>query len=1131
MTLQFYIGSAGSGKSFSVMEDIADELRRDASPRSGRLYLLLPEQATAQAESALLNMAGVEATSRAMVISFRRLADMVLSETGGAPQRALDEQGRQMLLRALLGRHREELKVFGRSSRQSGFLGRLSSFLGELAQFRHNAADLAGRYRELEKSGEAESLFGRKLHDLALVARLWEEHLGESMAAGDRLLTTLAERIGDSGLMDGARVWIDGFASFMPQEQSVLREIIGRAESVKAALLLGPERLGELSAGGRIDPMRLFAQSEETWAQLGAIALELGVEIEEPVVFPAQGQATRFSDCPALEQVERGLRESSMFEGQDVESAMESAVGRLPEVWEPVTLMEAPSERDEVEAVARCIRRLARDEGHRYRDMAIVARDLSNYAPHIRAVFSRYGIPFFLDERRPIAHHPLVRLLGAALRSVEGDWRYHDMLDFLKNDLALVDRASADRIENLALRRGWRGRGAWVAELTEDNAGMESERARALGPLAELDEALSGGEGIAAKDFASAVTAFLEAMSAPERMGEWTAGAREAGRLDEAEEHVQAWEGVVALLREVVTTLGNEALSLEEWVDVLDTGLDGLTLGLVPPALDQVLVGTVERSRQPELRVAFVMGLNEGVFPRSMQPDPILNDDERRRLQEHYGMELSATSEQRLFQERYLGYVALTRASQRLVASWSSATAKGTRRAPSVFAGRLLRACGGEAALVRLERGWSGEDALTVESSDDVDIFLARGTGEALRDFGSGRERLKAPSSNARVNAEALGEALMPSGRQVSISRLETYNKCPFQYYAKYVLGLDERKLHRINVLDMGRFYHGALERVFLELAGEDASADRLRGSGFSGLSLDWGAVDERAAFAALDGALEAAADELTKERELSQEERSFYVERSRRTLGTVLKGMIEMGGHDVFRQAGAEVRFGYRDAMDGLRLEPADGGAVELRGVIDRVDVADMDGALGVRVIDFKSSLKKLDVDEVAAGLALQLPLYMLVVTRALGDVVPIGVFFMDLRRSLQDTNAPGESSDVEEPIRLSGKFDLDYVEALTTIDSSGKARHVALKLKKDGEPSKVGSDGVLQGMTLRQLSEGAKAVAELTAGDIRSGCFEVRPQGVKSPCEWCAYSDFCRIDVRRTRVQAPEARVDFSD
>jgi ATP-dependent helicase/nuclease subunit B len=589
---------------------------------------------------------------------------------------------------------------------------------------------------DLEAGGIGRIASGAKTPRSRPDRQVWEKRLGERFENPDHFLNELAERIERSNLLAQSEIWVDGFSSFMPQELRVLEAVLKKAARVRVSLLLDPEDLG---TGGN-DSIRLFAQNEETYRRILALALEAGVEVQDPVCLPETDHPTRFASVPALTRLETELCRSSMLAvGRREEGTPNSleCIEELPEVLPPLVCVEAASRRVEVEAAARAIRRLCRVEGYRFRDIAVTVRDLEPYEALMRAAFVRNGVPFFLDRRRGMGHHPLVELIRSALRVLTGRWAGEDVVRYLKTDFAPLTRDEADRIENQVVEFGWRGMAQWFADRALPERVLSSSRNRsekeaeskkllairrqALEPLAQLQAELREGAeetGVETCVFVRALVKLLTGLNCGMVMEDWVRQARADGELDLAEEHEQVWDAVLGLLREMERSLGGERLPLADLVSTLETGLEGLSLGIVPPALDQVLIGTIERSRQPEVRAQFVLGLNEHVFPKIPTSDVILSDSDRHVLMEKAGMELAPSSQIRLFQERYLGYVALTRASQKLWTSYALADERGKALAPSGFVRVFLESgmfCEPPVQFCRIGHAWLQETLDAVE--------------------------------------------------------------------------------------------------------------------------------------------------------------------------------------------------------------------------------------------------------------------------------------------------------------------------------------------------------------------------------------------------------------------------------
>ena len=1135
MGVRFIIGSAGSGKSQHCLDEITREAL--AAPSGPPLILLVPEQATFQVEQALLGGGQLKGIMRAQVLSFQRLAWRVSLKAGGLALPPLSDLGKQMVLRALLERHREDLRLFHQVADKPGFIERVAGSIRELHSYRQGPESLRRQLELLENEGLGETSLGAKLHDLALVMGELQTYIQGRFTDPDEYLTVLAARLEESRLLEGAQVWVDGFNGFTPQELAVLGAVMRSARQVHLTLCIAPGQL--YKAGGHHSPADLFHPVLATCDQLMQLAAESGVTVDPPLLLT---EGHRFRGAPELAHVERYLFRQS--------------APPWPDAPARIRLVEAQNRREEVAAAAREILRLVREEGLRYREIAVIARNLEAYGDLAATVFAEHGIPAFIDRRRTVAHHPLVELIRAALEVVVQDWSYGPVFRYLKTDLTGVSRTEIDLLENYVIEHGIRGR-AWQQPdpwqflrrytLEEDvvTPGPAQQallqeihriRTRATAALLAFQRRIQcrGRPGPTVRELTAYLFQLLDDLKVARQLEAWKAEAEQRGDLETAREHEQVWTRVLELFDQIVEGLGDQALSPKVYLQVLSAGLDGLKLGLIPPGLDQVIVGTVERSRHAGVRATLILGATEKDFPPQPAEDAIFTDRERERLKKA-GLDVGPTSLERLFQEQFLTYVTLTRGSDFLWISYPLADESGRATAPSPVIGRLRRLFPGLSPqpAVPVEPGAAAALEM-VTTPRQLAALVARALRHARSGYAihphwldlyqwiasdAGLKKEGAPVLAAVGYEEWFRRRGAPLGRDLarllygdrlvtSVSRLEAFLACPFRHFAGYALRLQERAEFTVSAPEFGLFYHAALSLFVRELGAE---------------GLQWSTLTPDEAMQRMNSIIDRLAPRLQSEILLSSPEHRYLLRVIRRTLQSSLDYLGEHVIHGEFRPVAVEVPFG--EGTDGLPPVTVDlpgGEQVLLRGRIDRVDALEApDGRWYVRVVDYKSSRRDLKLGEFYHGLALQLLLYLLAVVEGgepllPGTRVPAGALYFPVYDPLERVPAPIK---LDELRRLRRKryqargLVNDSPEIIRAMDAAGLGL-IPARLNKDGSVRK-GSPVASQDQ-FRRLFDHLRQVVRACGEQVLQGEAAVAPfrLGQATACEYCPYRPVCQFD-----------------
>ena len=1098
MQAHFLLGPAGSGKTFRCLAEVRTALKKD--PEGKPLVLLAPKQATFQLERQLLAGPLLHGYTRLHIFSFERFARFILDELGIPPPKLLSDEGRVMVLRALLMRHADDLKLFRRSARRPGFAPELDRLLTELQQHRLTA----GKLRIVSQSQRIRHELRGKLHDLALLSEkysdwLRDHELQDANHLLDFAIAALRQPIPSSQLstlqFDG--LWLDGFAEMTPQELDLLAAAIPFCKRATLAFCLDESTAQEnedswLSIWSVVG--KSLKQCRQRLANLPSCESTVEVLRRDPV-------KSRFAKSPALQRLEAGWQSGAGVPpaklGADETSALR--------------IIACPNSEAEAILAARTILRFVR-AGNRFCDCAVLVRSLENYYKPVGRAFHRYGIPFFLDRREDVAHHPLAELTRNALRTVAFDWRPEDWFAALKTGFLPVKAERIDELENAALEFGWHGK-QWREPLP-DEAGEELRKI--IFPpfeilhaqLAKINFKPNGAQ------LAEALRELWSNLQVETTLERWT--------LDEAHSaiHQTVWDRMNAWLDNITLAFPREPLHLRDWLPVLEAGLASLTVGVIPPALDQVLIGAIDRARNPDLKLALVLGVNETLFPATPAEPVILTDAERDEL----AMPLGPDKYEQLARERYYGYIACTRASEKLVVTHARKDAEGRTLNPSPFIAHLKRIFPeievedfrSELMLDEIEH--AGEIAPLLfeiqNSKFKTHNWMELSRLPELAGLMESLTALREPDLSERLSP-ALAEKLYGSTLRTSVSRLEEFASCPFRFFVRSGLRANERKVFELDARERGNFQHDVLKEFHRQVKVLDGRRWR-----------DLEPIEARERI----GRIAVAQTEHFRNGLLRDSAQTRF---EARALTAALQDFVEvivgwMRGQYEFDPAAAELGFGGKDdPSPAWEINLGTGHKLALQGRIDRVDLwrePDCDNALAV-VMDYKSGGEKLDLLLVKNGIQLQLLAYLEALRHwknpreffGTNKIIPCGAFYVNLRGEYQGGGSRVEIlAEADESRRLAyrhtGRFDAGVLDKLDRIKAKDQFSY---QLKNNGELY-ANSTEAMPRPVFEKLLDGVETQLRKMGESIFSGVAQVDPyrKGKQTPCDFCDYAAACRID-----------------
>ncbi len=1169
MALRFILGRAGTGKTRYCIEQFRAELRRE--PRLGpKLILLVPEQAALQTERSVLS-GGIEGMIRGEVLSFRRLAKRILQSVPRPPRPVLSETGRIMVMQKLVEERTSELAYFRSARLLPGLHQQLANQIEEFIFCGISPESLAG----MNEGDSASPTLRAKLGDLRQIYEAYLGFLQTGYVDPNQMLDEAVAHLPRMDWLKDARVWLDGFAHFTVQERKFLLALAAYVGRIEIAWLLDPGQDGILNDRPPSESS-LFAPTERSYHSLYALARQAGQDIEPPHVLPDR-RASDTSSSPVVPELQ--FLERNLFGGEDAFS----------EVPQQIEVYRAMDPRDEIEwMISRIHRLVSRSEVPlRYREIAIITRRFDDRAELLRSALQSHHIPYFMDRRVPLSEHPLYSLIRALLYVRLDDFSIESVRALLKSAFSGFSRDDADAMENYILTHSIEGSAAWTGpdwirpplrrslfdEYDPDPFNMELLR-QINAARGELIRRLSGWIDSPSvqtgRRWATDLFRALETLRVWEQIEEWAIRAEQDGETVEADRHRRAWTCWVEGLDDFVTALGDSSMDVGAFVHSLEAGLGQLDMGLVPAAVDQIVAGTIDRSRHSSVRAAFVLGFNEGEFPWT-QPEPqMLNDEDRQILNQH-GLDLDPPRSARWGEEQLLAYIALTRSSEQLFVSFCTASMEGKPLEPSPYLDDLRR------VFPRLIVGaWSpgdvGETLRRVVSGRDLlaplashlgrsrEADLARSDHRAVWNavYDRARQRTDMPTS---LRAALMGgifdnrARLLPSvvsdvhqkPLRISVTALESFAACPFRYFCGSMLGLEERCTDEMDAVQLGSLYHHVLDTFTRRIMSQGRTLRDLSDSELSG---------------ELQACIDQFRHRLVSEAESNWLEQPFLWHR----LFVELSIVLQM--HRVIQSAGctqtlaSELWFGrprsdsessgkdsrFLESLPAISLDTPKGRRATLWGKIDRLDVGE---SLGVRwgfVFDYKRSRsRRLPLDEVYHGLSLQLMVYLWCLERAQNPelqtsnhdprTVPQagGAFYLPLIPDYTKVEHPDDAPEsILKSFRPRGIVHDDAVGVLDSAlrrDGAEKtersSRILAAQFTQSGQINQSAGNDLIEFNQFLRLMEHVRHTVGGWCDGILDGEISVRPyrRGKKMPCSECPYLSVCRFEFPQDQVRRLES------
>ncbi len=1071
--LEFLCGAAGSGKT----EEIYRRAEQDAAAGKS-VFLLVPDQYSMFAEQELISRLGLSAQNKIQVLTFARLSNMVFSKLGPLRTRYIDKAGKYLMACRAMQLSEKELKFFARNINQPGFAGLIVSLISEFKRY----GVIPETLEENAKSTDDAPL-GMKLSDLAVIYRKFNELIEEEYSNAEDSLAISVSKISQCDFICGT-VYVNFFKSFTPVEYAALSEIMKKADLCVA---LCCDSLSSDSA--------VFSSQAHTYAKLFEIAKNLNIPVSAPEFLKGEFRFSKNAELRHLRDNFFSFR-TPQFDGKPDSIHIVTPENRYAEVTQ----------------CARLIRRLCRTKGYSFNDFLVLTGSMESYDLLIPSIFEEFEINYFLDRKIKLTDSPLMRMIISVLEILAYGFSYERIMTIIRSGYWDISKPEADIFENYILaaditHKDWNSIEPWQYNPKESAFDMEhinSAKAKVINPLLELCKMFSGRKTV--PEICGKLCEFLNSLNLHGRLSTTIDRYINNDRIEAAEQLHRTWNNFVSVINQIAECMPDTYATFTEFLSLFNAACGELTVGIVPPTQDKVMISEISRFRSTGEKVVIVLGVCDSSFPKSHSAEGLISDAERNKLAER-GLILAPDAYSRQKEEQFLVYSVLTTASEQLYLFSPASDKEGNSLGSSSVIKRI------KALFPEITTDNSNNKDDLIESRENAFYELSARLFEVdfevnklkpiwknayaffadspeyksrLEKFRQMHSRRGLPTKISSKTAEKLyGKPLI-----LSVSKLEKYNSCAFSFFMQYGLFANERLLGGLKETDTGSILHSVLCDYFK--ANKDA---------------DFSQISRSDCFSDIAKLVDNVAKSSGNSMFVASNFYGYMMLRLKNIATSTAWKLVKFYSQSEFRPTDFEISFGRRGQLPAYEISTSHGEAY-LEGFIDRVDRAELSSKSYISITDYKSSEKGIDEAKIDAGITIQPLIYTNAVTRSTSTQAAAMMYMQMTDPIIQSDSVPTEQeweSSMSAQIKINGIF-LDEPEVILAFDKNPDDKKAEHYVTLDKKSLFVQSD-------MEKKLKGAEECAARTADSILDGNIDAEPPSIKGfdPCSYCPYSGVC--------------------
>ncbi len=1015
---------------------------------------------------------------------------------GGVTDKKLSKSAKAMIIYSILQDSKTNLKFLGKSEQNVELIDTA------LTEFKKHNVTLENIQNLIEI--EEDRYLKEKLKDLQYIYQKFEKNLQDKYIDENDILTILAKNLDNTDMFKDTIIYIDEFTGYTKQEYKIIEKLLKVAKQISITVTTN-----NLDMGTNEDS-DIFYFNKQTADKLLYLARKNNIECEKTIF----------------------LEEMYRFKSDELKH-IEKNIYKIPyTIYEKnvdnINLFLATNAYSEIENVAKQIIKLVKNENYRYRDISVITKNLDTYSSLVKAIFKAYDIPVFIDEKKELSQNIFIKYIMSILDVYAKSWSYDSIINYIKTGFLNLDNDDIYMFENYSKKWGIKGskwyQGEWnfgdeTKENKEQLERIKNIRNIVVNPLVKLKEDILRNKTVG--NITKAIYNFLIENKIDKTLIDKKEKLEKEGHIELSKEQELAWNIVINVLDELNMIFEEEKISFEKYMNLVKIGLNSSGLGRIPQTADQVIVGDIERSRTHKVKAVFILGMNDGAFPTVHKDEGFLGDEDRKKLKEK-GIELAKGTLEALYEDNFSIYKAFCTAEEKLFLSYVSTNIDGSSLRPSILVTKIKKIF--PKLKEESDMVYEQNEVISANSCfDELIVNLAKfRDGEKIDKIWFKIYEVLSKNEDWKYKLESAIKALNYTNKpekiskenidklygntlNTTVSRLEQYKACGFSYYLKYGLKIRDTNEFKVQMVDTGNFMHDVIDTFFKTIREKE---------------LDVKEITEDHMYELIDKIVEEKLSISKNYIFTSTDKYKLLTRRLKRVIQKSMKYIIESLKESDFQVLGSELEFKKGKDYEPISLQLQDGKKVEITGKIDRIDLAKDENGKYIRIIDYKSSVKNIDLNEVVAGLQIQLLTY-LDATCKIEEMFPAGVLYFSLIDPVIKAEKYMSDEQIEEELKKKFKMnglilaDVKVVKMMDKKLESGNSNVVPAYIDKEGNLSKK-SNAVTKEQFEDLQKYTAKIIKEISE-EILSGNINLNPyyntKTKKTPCEYCEYKSICQF------------------